>query len=751
LQFSSGERADKQSMSGLHTVPDDPDLVESQARRTFHSRLVLGIGAVSFVVLGFIAWPVSQWLSKDERASVDRELSDAVARAALRVDRYLGEHERLISVLASSPSVVDAARIATERSRREGLPGRPVAEVEARFDERRSLDVDSRLRSYLRQLRSAADIAEIILTDAHGFNAVTTGRTSDFVQFDEEWWQRSMRDRVVTSEASFDSSARIVSISMTGVVRENAEAPPLGVLKVVFGLGGIDQEFTRLANESGLRIELLDTHGLVVAASSGAARMRPIEGVKGLDDPQARGLLTLRSADDRERAAVRSANDGKWRVVGHISESIAYARLNRIQLATLGITAVLFLFILASMLFLNAFVARRVSKPASALATAAEEVAAGDLSVSVYASEETDEVGRLSRAVETMVAELRRLVSAIRAAAQETAAMAAQITAGSEQMSASASQMAQTSNDLSHQSTQMAQTIQRIAADAGSLVEISTRLASAARAGVERNVQLRDLASANRQRLDEGSAALSTLVADVQAGAAASEALVRASQEIRAFVTLVRRLAKQSKLLALNASMEAARAGEEGEGFAVVASEIRKLAATSTEAAERTEAIVADVLMRVDQSRVTSERTMQTATAVQAATQHAVASFQEIERAVAEAEASAGMIEQSAAESNALVGEMTTRLDAIARGTDAFAAAMEQVAASSQEQSASTQQIAAAASMLTTASQQLSRLVSTFRTDRAASSLAEILAPPPIAAGVTVDEAESAAVQERQR
>ena len=322
--------------------------------------------------------------------------------------------------------------------------------------------------------------------------------------------------------------------------------------------------------------------------------------------------------------------------------------------------------------------------------------------------------------------------------------MAAQITAGTEQMSASASQMAQTSNDLSHQSTQMAQTIQRIAADASRLVAISGRLASGARAGAERNAHLRELASANRQQLDDGSAALSTLVADVQAGAVAAEALVRASEEIRAFVTLVRRLAKQSKLLALNASMEAARAGEHGEGFAVVASEIRKLAATSTQAAERTEAIVADVLMRVDESRVTSERTMQTATTVQAATQHAVASFQEIERAVVDAEEWAGLIQQSAAESSALVGEMTTRLDAIARGTDAFAAAMEQVAASSEEQSASTQEIAAAASMLTTASQQLSRLVSMFRTDRSAASLSEILAPQTDDA--TAEEPESAGV-----
>jgi methyl-accepting chemotaxis protein len=732
-------------MSRTHTVLSDPDLIDVEAKRTFHTRLVLAIGAISLVALGMIAWPVSQWLGRDERVRVDRRLTDAATLAATRIERYLGDHERLVSVLASSPSVADGARAAGARWRSEGLAGRPLAELEARFNERRSLDVDTRLRAYLRQLRSTGDIAEIILTDANGANAVTTGRTSDFVQSDEDWWQRAMHDGAVSADAAFDSSVRVVSISMTSVVREGADGPALGVLKVVFGLRGIDQELTRLAGESDIRLELLDEDGLVIAASSSAPRMRPLEGIQGLPTSSATGVLTLRSADERERAAVRATNDGQWRVVAHQSETLAYARLHRIQFVIIAFGLLLFLFIVAAMLFLNAFVARRVSEPASALATAAEQVASGDLSVTVYASAETDEVGRLSRAVDTMVDELRRLVSAIRAAAQETAAMAAEITAGSEQMSASASEMAQTSNDLSHQSTTMAQTIQQIAGDAARLVEISTRLSSGARDGVERNVRLRELASENRQRLDEGSIALTTLVTDAQAGAAASDALVRASEEIRAFVTLVRRLAKQSKLLALNASMEAARAGEHGEGFAVVAYEIRKLAATSTDASERTEAIVSEVLMRVDESRATSQRTMQTATAVQGATQHAVASFHQIENAVVDAEAWAGMIEQSAGESNALVAEMTTRLDAVARGTDAFAAAMEQVAASSEEQSASTQEIAAAASMLATASDQLSRLVATFRTDRATTSLADLLPAP-----VVPEAADDAPVEETE-
>src|SRR5262249_35818829 len=175
-----------------------------------------------------------------------------------------------------------------------------------------------------------------------------------------------------------------------------------------------------------------------------------------------------------------------------------------------------------------------------------------------------------------------------------------------------------------------------------------------------------------------------------------SEALAAASQEIGAFVTLVRRIARQSKLLALNASMEAARAGAQGEGFAVVAAEIRKLSQSSAEAAERTEGTVQGVLARVEDSRAATQRTREAVDAVALATKNALESFAQVERAVHDAESWTGEIERTALESTELIVQATLRLDDLARGTENFAAAMQEGAAASEEQSASTQEVAGA-------------------------------------------------------
>jgi methyl-accepting chemotaxis protein len=293
--------------------------------------------------------------------------------------------------------------------------------------------------------------------------------------------------------------------------------------------------------------------------------------------------------------------------------------------------------------------------------------------------------------------------------------MSSEITAGSEEMAATAGEIANTASDLSAQATSMAETIASLAHSASSLKELATTLDDGARGGSARNTSLRELALENRAGLDASVQSLGVLGDDVLASAQAIESLGAASEEIRSFVGLVRKLARQSKLLALNAAMEAARAGEHGEGFAVVASEVRRLAAMSSDAAERTEEIVAGVLAAIQQSRESAARAVATADQVRGATARATDSFTEIEMAVVEAEAWTASVEQTSTETSNLVVEMTQRLEVLASGTETFAAAMEQVAASSQEQSASTQEIAAAAATLATAADRLSKLVANLK------------------------------------
>jgi methyl-accepting chemotaxis protein len=384
--------------------------------------------------------------------------------------------------------------------------------------------------------------------------------------------------------------------------------------------------------------------------------------------------------------------------------------------ATLWMAAIWVVGLLAlACLFVLRLIEKQVTKPVAELARMSEAVASGELSIPFTPSRVNSEVGRLSRATSGMIVALRRLASTMRASARDTTTLSAQITSASESVAMAAQQTAATSTALSKESSQMARTIKEIADDASKLEEISASLRGRAQENLRRERKLRSLAQENRARLDESSHALEVLTSDASASAESIEALAIAVDEIRAFLTLVQKISRQSKLLALNAAMEAARAGEQGEGFGIVADEVRRLAADSAEAAERTDLLARAMMERVSRSRESAARTLSTLQTVNDATHHGRQSFLQVEQGVIEAEKWSASIENAVEESNRLVVDMTQRLDNLSLGTEGFASAMHQVATASEEQSDSIDEIAGAANSLSSAARRVAQLVGTFK------------------------------------
>jgi methyl-accepting chemotaxis protein len=389
----------------------------------------------------------------------------------------------------------------------------------------------------------------------------------------------------------------------------------------------------------------------------------------------------------------------------------------RVGLQVLGLSLTLATLLTTGFILL--LVAPALNRPAAELAEVAEAVANGDLTLRVTDGRGAGQLNRVWRAVARMLGALRRLALALRAASHDAASLAPQITASAEAVAGRAADTARTSLDLSRQAAAMAGTIDTLASDAERLTDIAADVAMGAHEALLRNGQLRSLTAVSRERLDDGARALAQLGDEIRESADSVESLAAASEEIRAFVALVQKMAKQSKLLALNAAMEAARAGEQGDGFAVVAGEVRRLAADSTQAARRSEAAVAAILERVERSRALASRAVETVDVVLDATRAGDSAAAAVEAAVLSTEEWNRSVEQATGHTSRLVNEMTERLDALAAGTQAFVIAMRQVATTSEEQSASTQEIAAAAATLADAAAHLNDLVETFRLEDA--------------------------------
>lgn len=679
---------------------------------SLHRRFIIGAGFGAALAVLLLAAGANMLLGRDAEQQGDTRVADAASRALIVVTEALDDRTRQAKVLALSPEVVSAAREGGTRARTLGIVGKNIDTLEKQFSATHSMVVAPATRLHLRELLSPLEAVDMLLTDANGYNAVITDRSADFVQSDEEWWQIAWRDGVSPAEAAFDPASRQFTVALAAVVRDGAAK--VGVIKLKSSVTPLIRALASAG--AGARVDILDSADNVLLSSDSANVGHRLHGMPsgGADSAQA---VSVAVDSVTERALALRANAGRWRIVVHLPTAEIAAPFRTARLVVLGGAAAVLLVLVLPLAAMNQFLQRRIFIPARELAEAAEAVAAGDFSVQLRRLSADDEIGRLSRAIGAMILELRRLAQAIAGAARETSVMSAEITAGSEEMAATAGEIAHTASDLSAQSTSMAETIASLAVSAGSLRVLAAALDAGARDGVVRNTALRTLALENRAGLDASAESLGSLATDVHASATAITALSDASEEIRSFVTLVRKLARQSRLLALNAAMEAARAGTQGAGFAVVATEVRRLASMSSDAAERTEAIVKSVLRGIDASRESADRAVSTADEVRAATAKASESFSDIEHAVADAETWTASIEQTAVTTSGLVAEMTQRLDSLASGTEAFAAAMEQVAASSEEQSASTQEIAGAANTLGSAAERLSKLVGGLRVE----------------------------------
>ena len=362
------------------------------------------------------------------------------------------------------------------------------------------------------------------------------------------------------------------------------------------------------------------------------------------------------------------------------------------------------------------WVAGRLIRPLDVAEIVVGRVAAGNLTrAGLPEAGASGRDGQMISSLGSMVDSLRGLTSAIQGAAGEAAAMAEEIAASTEEMTASTQEVAGTTGDLTERANQQALIVRAAAEDAGRILHIAQELAAGATQAAERNAALARLARGHRERLDASTAELARLTDEIELGAAEADALAAASGEIEKFIAQTKAIAKQTHMLALNASIEAARAGDEGRGFSVVAEEVRKLASQAAQAATSTSTTVQSVLERVQTAR---ERLIRLGRGGMAARDAAHAAAEGLAGVAADAEQNdewTRRISQSAQEVRGLVETIASRMREVSAGTEEYAAAAQEIAAAAQELNASTEEISSSAGHLAEASERLTGAVGGFK------------------------------------
>ncbi|MCQ6258317.1 methyl-accepting chemotaxis protein [Pseudomonas sp. Q11] len=374
-----------------------------------------------------------------------------------------------------------------------------------------------------------------------------------------------------------------------------------------------------------------------------------------------------------EAAQARKEMTDQGTTIVSLSEQLYQIQLDRrdaesAQARTLQLVSTLLALLMG--IIAAVIITRQITRPLRETLAVVDRIASGDLSQNVVVTRR-DELGVLQQGIARMGVTLRDLISGIRDGVTQIASAAEELSAVTEQTSAGVNSQKVETDQVATAMHEMTATVQEVARNAEEASQAAAAADGEARAG--------------DQVVNEAIAQIERLASEVVRSTDAMTVLQQESDKIGSVMDVIKAVAEQTNLLALNAAIEAARAGEAGRGFAVVADEVRGLAQRTQKSTEEIEGLVAGLQNGTQQVAAVMNNSRSLTDSSVALTRKAGVSLENITRTVSNIQSMNQQIAAAAEEQSAVAEEISRSIINVRDVSEQTAAASEETAASSVE------------------------------------------------------------------